>query len=440
MEAKTIEAFKHWIANCRVELEANLAAYVYRTNDPKWMAMTDGSLQKFPQSFIYNTGAFAGSLFGGNKAWAAVAAMAKSDKYLQQHLDQMVGSKSTGSVRLVIESIGYQLLPELKVDTSGTLFLDYSNNEKNLDMIVRLLTGQEVTLNKHWLIQGLAAETDVDLTNGLLFRRLTSDEKANFLNQCVPYKIYANHIPEAQCDWFGLCFSLKMPKVIGDAETNEEYVGPAELQPQLEKFLLSVALLGPEFCKIPSGNVDVPSLQFASALSLGQYVTFGRDPMIAWTLTSTDRVVIRIDQAKAILDCWNIIRPNANPKLRPNLENALHRYLLSETRNSKNDKLVDLMIAVESLYGDSKNTTELSFRMSLRASQFAEGNRERKQQIHKSFRKAYELRSAVVHGKRPAEQDIEKCIDEIRPVIAAGLLKALKLAKNGEIDWDSYLF
>jgi hypothetical protein len=38
------------------------------------------------------------------------------------------------------------------------------------------------------------------------------------------------------------------------------------------------------------------------------------------------------------------------------------------------------------------------------------------------------------------EQEIDKCFDEIRPVITCGPVKAIKLAKNGEIDWDSYLF
>ncbi|MCK4733956.1 MAG: hypothetical protein KAT65_15990, partial [Methanophagales archaeon] len=78
------------------------------------------------------------------------------------------------------------------------------------------------------------------------------------------------------------------------------------------------------------------------------------------------------------------------------LDIPLRYFNYAHTRERPEDKLIDYMIAFEGLF--SKEKAELSYRLSLRVAAFLGENPDEKGKIFTLMRKAYDLRSDIVHG------------------------------------------
>ncbi len=81
---------------------------------------------------------------------------------------------------------------------------------------------------------------------------------------------------------------------------------------------------------------------------------------------------------------------------------ALRRFNLAFERQQLDDRIVDLMIAAESLFlndsGDPRERGEQRFRLAIRAAKFVEYPRYVPRQVFDLMRKAYNIRSEIVHG------------------------------------------
>ena len=78
---------------------------------------------------------------------------------------------------------------------------------------------------------------------------------------------------------------------------------------------------------------------------------------------------------------------------------ALRRFNLTFERQQLDDQIVDLMIAVESLFLNYQgNRGEQRFRLALRAAKFVESPRYDPRQVFALMREAYDIRSDLVHG------------------------------------------
>jgi hypothetical protein len=135
---------------------------------------------------------------------------------------------------------------------------------------------------------------------------------------------------------------------------------------------------------------------------------------------------------------------------------ALHRFNLACDRNLLDDRIVDLVIAAEALFlsdTDSENRGELSYRLALRAAKFIEHSRYAGMDLYKLMRRAYRVRSAIVHGSHhrkvglpddPAA-NLSKFADEIEELLRLALRKVLALKedakklRNGKY-WDELVF
>ncbi|HJH25591.1 MAG TPA: hypothetical protein C5S37_02200 [Methanophagales archaeon] len=83
-------------------------------------------------------------------------------------------------------------------------------------------------------------------------------------------------------------------------------------------------------------------------------------------------------------------------KNKPKFLDIPHRYFnYAHTRERPEDKLIDYMIAFEGLF---KVDVELKFRLSLMVAAFLGGNQKEKGSVFNLMRKAYNLRSKIVHG------------------------------------------
>ena len=58
------------------------------------------------------------------------------------------------------------------------------------------------------------------------------------------------------------------------------------------------------------------------------------------------------------------------------------------------------------------------------------------------FKKAYDVRSKVVHGSVASREQISSSIDSVKPIIRAGIIRAFEdiAHKRAPPDWDKLLF
>lgn len=135
---------------------------------------------------------------------------------------------------------------------------------------------------------------------------------------------------------------------------------------------------------------------------------------------------------------------------------SIHRFNLAFERGLLADRIVDLVIAAESLFLGDLNVEdrgELRFRFALRAAKFIDHPNYGERDIFRVMRQAYDVRSAIVHGGSPKETPLPNnqsatlptFIDAIEELVRLGLRKALSMKDDGkkirQADyWDTLVF
>src|SRR5205823_8619686 len=129
----------------------------------------------------------------------------------------------------------------------------------------------------------------------------------------------------------------------------------------------------------------------------------------------------------------------------------IHRFNLAFERGLIADRIVDLVIAAESLFLrdiDSDERGELSFRLALRVVKFIEFPGRTEHDVFRLMRRAYKARSRIVHGgetgaAHPAE--IATYIDDLETVVRLALRKAVAIEGGAALlrqpkYWESLVF
>lgn len=100
---------------------------------------------------------------------------------------------------------------------------------------------------------------------------------------------------------------------------------------------------------------------------------------------------------------------------------TIQRFISAENKTKLEDKLLDLIIAIESLYGSIQN--ELSFRISLYTTVFLKKDRE----YFNRIRKLYELRSKIVHGTYVEKELLKSSVHFADEVVRNCIMKCIEL-------------
>lgn len=99
-------------------------------------------------------------------------------------------------------------------------------------------------------------------------------------------------------------------------------------------------------------------------------------------------------EVKSIKEKWCSYRVQTKNKA---LKIATNRFLLSTQKYDNEDQLIDLMIAFEAIFLDVSEKGELSYKLALRSSYLLK-NDFRSLDVFDFMKKAYNLRSSIVHG------------------------------------------
>jgi hypothetical protein len=131
----------------------------------------------------------------------------------------------------------------------------------------------------------------------------------------------------------------------------------------------------------------------------------------------------------------------------------IHRFNLAFERGLLIDRIVDLVIAAESLFlRDLAERGEMRFRFAIRAAKFIEHPQYSERDVFRVMRRAYDARSKVVHGSSPsdvrlpdnASATLPVFIDVVEELVRLGIRKALAMKEtvnqlNQSDYWDSLI-
>jgi hypothetical protein len=140
------------------------------------------------------------------------------------------------------------------------------------------------------------------------------------------------------------------------------------------------------------------------------------------------------------------------------LDVAIRRFSYACERYRSEDKIIDLLIAAEALFlteiGSEKSKSELSYRLALRAGFLLGSTPAERKEIYLHLRKAYKIRSEIVHGATSLslplskdggqvslEQFVKTTEQCLRLTIHRFINAALEPDKKAELlSWDDRIF
>ena len=132
---------------------------------------------------------------------------------------------------------------------------------------------------------------------------------------------------------------------------------------------------------------------------------------------------------------------------------GLRRFNMALERQRLDDRIVDFMISAESLFlddvGGHGGRGELRYRLAVRVAKFVDSPRYSPRQVFDLMRKAYDIRSRVVHGgaisntnlpDKPAAT-LDEFVSAFEEVMRLGLRKVLADRQVGQAGyWEDLLF
>lgn len=252
-------------------------------------------------------------------------------------------------------------------------------NQAELNRMVRQITDflrQPKTLltPSTVVLEGVRAPHDFQLQDGVLFRATT--------------------LPEQRRYYFGEDPSL--PDL--DTPSEERGYAPTHVLSIVESLMEEAQEIAESFalaCRLLDLNtVGYRYIEQRPDNPVRRGATVRVPPYVgrAWSGPQTDLTeqhIARLQQQ------WVSYRQiNADPAVRI----LVNRFGWSFQRPSYEDQIIDLWIAIESIFAPEANTGELQYRMALRVSRLLYESPRERQEVFTRLKQAYNSRSRVVHG------------------------------------------
>jgi Apea-like HEPN len=156
-----------------------------------------------------------------------------------------------------------------------------------------------------------------------------------------------------------------------------------------------------------------------------------------WPWPHAERLELSEDDVPRFLELWRLLENGAT-----GLRFGIHRFNLSFDRRLLFDRIVDLVIAAEVLFlseiGNEQYRGEMRYRLALRAAKFIEHTNYSEHDVFRVMRRAYDARSAIVHGGSPNDTrlpdnpsaQLHTFTDAIEELLRLGLRKALSMKEK----------
>lgn len=294
----------------------------------------------------------------------------------------------------------------------------------------------------------------IDLAENIKINQL-SDEEINLLIQiglCASLPYGTARVPQ-----YAIRYHYSLPKVIGKQsfapkEKEQMFKEQKEIGDCIEEILRALQAFKWWHCSLTAMIHHTSNWLLQGGIRFQSFPT-----MYQWN----PEYVCSEEDADSFSKFWSDIRKIHQQGRRGYLDVALRRFGYAGERHRPEDQVIDLLIAAESLFLNDhegkKNVGELSFRLSLRAAIFISSDIVKQKDIYIHMRKAYDVRSILVHGgdSNKLEKILKKTdrsiysLSEFSEItseyIRMTIHKVIDLAKNPLapkelIDWDGLIF
>jgi Apea-like HEPN len=307
-------------------------------------------------------------------------------------LDNLVGTE-LGGLRIEINNVIDRLIWRLPQISGGLSFdEDHFNSLFNsLDADLRRTSIPHVLLAP---LLGLKVEQEsVELSSEISITYMTDDEIVRCLDLGVlsdlllwPGLAHVDRIATVRVQ-----FSLDKRVGVTAGEPNKALKVYSDAREQAVEVLYVLRVF-------KEGRVSVPAfVKFSPHWPLeGQTNVQHSNP---GPMPRSNKYELSLNEVEEFKAFWKQIQQGA---ARRAAGNAVRRFSFASDRERDDDKIVDLMIAAESLFladsGSPQERGELRYRCALRAAFFIEVAEYSRREILKHMLRAYDVRSAIVHG------------------------------------------
>ena len=359
-----------------------------------------------------------------------------SDVVIGPHLNRLVGT-SMSALLLVADNILLSLIHSMRNEQGSVEFTD-ERFDCEFKEWVRFFSASEVATRMVAPLRYLIAPFPIRLNTEILLDRLTDEEVTRCAHVAVLRPV-SEQFPVIRGEAAaGVRRTQLWPKVIrSEAETRQ---------------MIDMEDEG-AFGSRPAFRDDLVVEDVLSALRLLKHTQIRAaglaiwkdarwlDNEISYQLLSDwpygQRFELLDGEVEQFLHLWQLLEACAG-----RFEFAIHRFNLAFDRLRWDDRIIDLVIAAESLFLNdisAKDRGELRFRFALRAAKFIEHPSYSQYDVFGVMRRAYDVRSTIVHGGRPKETSLPdnpsatapEFVDRIEELMRLALRKALSLREEG---------
>ncbi len=381
-----------------------------------------------------------------------------ADPILAPQMGQLLGPAGLGGRRVESDHVLLSLLHAMFRD-DGTIVFEEEKYEARWREIEEVLYSEKVIQVSVAPLPGFTAPIlPIELDEGLTIDKLTDEE----IKRCIQTGLltpFPPGIPIIDPEggigirWITQHEKIAFSKVQATRPVSSGSFGhrPALRAPMLVDDVIIVL-----------------RLLKASGLCCPGVVTFRKGWMVAGMLQWNTRPASRLGFGSLTLDekdvslligLWRTLKAGflAGNRFRF-LGTAMRRFNYSFDRSLPEDRLVDLLIAAESLFlhdaTEPAERGELRFRLALRGAMFVAHPAYSQRQVYQVLRRAYDARSTIVHGgeaRKAALPDapdanLNQLVAAIEEILRLALRRAIFLSAAGEAGfgtadyWERLLF
>jgi hypothetical protein len=381
------------------------------------------------------------------KEFNIVSEVVKSDKIISSQLNTLVGT-CMGRIRLGLDNIVFKPITRFLTDTEIIGYDDSIFRAEYL-RIEDSLYSDEIEFERLTPLCGFYMDnSDILLNNNISIIRLSEYEIIDLLRHGIKVgdsfgpENFIHHIHQ-----FAIKLKYSLPKIVGDHDIEGSIgVHNPYITGDMEQAVINALRIFKEGKVYPLGAVT----KNYNLFNFGVSYNYG-NPSKYFMI---DKFKLVENEKDNFLEFWETYNMLTIPE-KHYLSVAIRRFSQASERESIEDKIFDFFISAEALFLSSGGSSqgELKYRLSHRAAMFIEDEPEKQRNVFEYMQRAYDVRSAIVHGTTPKllkKEDgtscsLEEFCKDMESHLRFSLKKAIKLAALAEgsnkiIEWNSIIF
>jgi hypothetical protein len=382
--------------------------------------------------------------------YAAAVGALRADEVIHAQLEKLVGTDLSASrveVHEVVDHFVWAIARQ-----RGRLEWHEQTFNETFEALMREFDRNSYELEIVAPLHGLGCDPAVDdlqLEDGLVLGALSAEEVGWALTTgLIRPQLAPAGLVQVGRVW-GVRARFTAPKVVGEsmAGTLDTWERQQASIARMEEVLHALRLF-------KAGRVSLPGslslVKHWSGTSSGvRIVGIGHQEAAWWSRS----YALTAAEAAELREFWPSVTLGRSKKL---VAAAIRRLSYAGERNRADDRLVDLVIAAESLFlggaGTAQERGELRYRYALRGAFFLEIEGSSRRQVFRFLRNGYDARSAIVHGGSPEDAllkslggdqlELGQFADLTEELVRQAIRKALALPSEaglGLVDWDALI-